>query len=285
MGNYSKMQKLWLDYFKRQVETYDCPISVTLTLPESNATKVAEVVRFHSKPRPKPRSLSFTNQPIFTSPELTPPPTPTELTIRVSTPRFFSRFFSHQDPRQTVYLDITSQPVERQPAEINNLRLFLDILMSPGDGDKPLSSWRGWRWQIATWLRRRKTEAELDALPPEDTHPIPEVHAPSRLSTLDQHFLTVDAKLYRRTTVQSVLIDYIAFGEAESLELYDKVIGLFLRSCLVALTVMLATNFEAGLALNAIRTMAWSSSLSSMQIAAFALINSSLFWDIARAAF
>lgn len=85
--------------------------------------------------------------------------------------------------------------------------------------------------------------------------------------------------------MQSVLIDYIAFGEAESLELYDKVIGLFLRSCLVALTVMLATNFEAGLALNAIRTMAWSGSLSKMQIAAFALINSSLFWDIARAAF
>lgn len=281
------MQKLWLDYFKSQVETYDSPISVTLTLPESNATKIAEVVKFQSKPRPKPRSLSFINQPIFTSPELTPPPTPTELTIRVSTPRFFSRFFSHQDPRQTVYLDITSQPIERQPAEINNLQLFLDILLSPRHDDKPLSSnWRGWRWRIASWLRRRKTEAELDALPPEDTHPIPEVHVPSRLSTLDQHFLTADLnRLYRRTTVQSVLIDYIAFGEAESLELYDKVIGLFLRSCLLALTVMLAMNFEAESALNSIRTMAWSGSLSKMQIAAFALINGSLVWDTARAAF
>lgn len=280
------MQKLWLEYFKHQVEAYDCPISVTLTLPESNATKIAEVVKFQSKPRPKPRSLSFTNQPIFTSPELTPPPTPTELTIRVSTPRFFSRFFSHQDPRQTVYLDITSQPVERQPAEINNLRLFLDILLSPRHEDKPLSSWGGWRWRIAAWLRRRKTQAELDALPPEDTHPIPEVHASSGLSTLDQHFLTTDAKrLYRRTTVQSVLIDYIAFGEAESLELYDKVIGLFLRSCLVALTMMLASNFDSGSALNAIQTITWPISLSNMQIAAFTLINSSLFWDTARAAF
>lgn len=85
--------------------------------------------------------------------------------------------------------------------------------------------------------------------------------------------------------MQAVLIDYIAFGEAESLELYDKAIGLFLRSCLITLTVMLATSFEAGSALNSIRTTAWSGSLSNMQVAAFTLINSSLFWDTARAAF
>lgn len=85
--------------------------------------------------------------------------------------------------------------------------------------------------------------------------------------------------------MQSVLIDYIAFGEAESLELYDKVIGLFLRSCLVALTMMLASNFDSGSALNAIQTITWPISLSNMQIAAFTLINSSLFWDTARAAF
>lgn len=282
------MQKLWLDYFKRRVETYDSPISVSLTLPESNATKVAEVVKFQSKPsRPKPRSLSLTNQPIFITPELTPPPTPTELTIRVSNPRFFARFFSHQDPRQTVYLDIISQPAERQLAEISNLPLFQDILLSPTREKKPpLFGWREWRWRIASWLRCRKTAAELDALPPEDTHIVPAIHPPSSLSTLDEHFLTADTnRLYRRTTLQSVLIDSIAFGEAESLELYEKAVELVLRSCLVALTVVLATNFEAGSALTSIRTTAWSGSVSSLQVAAFTFINGSLLWDAARAAF
>lgn len=282
------MQKLWLDYFKCQVETYDYDISVTLTLPESNATKVAEVVKFKSKPsRPKPRALSLTNQPFLINPELTPPPTPTELSIRVTNPRFFSRFFSHQDPRQTVYLDIISQPVERQLAEISDLHLFQDILLSPKRDDKsPSLDWKGWRWRFVAWLRRRKTAAELDALPPEDTYPVPAIHPHSSLSTLDEHFLTGSTnRLYRRTTLQSILIDFIAFGESESLELYEKLIGGLLRSCLVVLAVMLAASLEAGTALASLRATPWSGSASNLQMAAFTLINGSLFWDAARAAF
>lgn len=284
--NCSEMQKLWLDYFKRRVETYSDPISVTLTLPESKATKIPEVMRFQSSPE----SLSeFQNLSSYqkTSPtsESTTSSTPVHLTIRVSNPRFFARFFSHQDPQHTIYLDIISQPVERRLAQINDLQLFQNLL-SPKQPNKLSSSgWRGWRWQITAWLRRRKTAAELDALPAEDT-PTPTVHAPSSLSTLDEHFLTSDTKrLYRRAAVQAVLIDTIAFGEAESLELYEKIVGLALQSCLVALTMHLAASFKApGSIFASIRTIDCLGSVNSLQnMGTFALVNSPLFWSAARA--
>ncbi|KAI5852711.1 hypothetical protein DFP73DRAFT_570923 [Morchella snyderi] len=269
-----------------RVETYNEPLLVTLTLPESNATKDAEVVTFQSKTRPKLRSLTLSSEPIFATPELTPPPTPTHLTVRVSNPRFFARYFSHQDPKQTIYLDITSQPDERKLAQINDLPLFQDILSPKQERKVPLSSWMDWRWKITSWWRRRKTSAELDSLPPEDT-PTPTVYECSSMSTLDEHFFTADMKpLYRKTTMTAVLIDCIAFGEAESLELYEKIVRLFLRLCLVLMTIIMAMSFKTpGSFIMSARTADWSSLMSSLPVGTFALINGPLFWDAALSTF
>ncbi|KAL7272312.1 hypothetical protein RUND412_004886 [Rhizina undulata] len=282
------MQRLWLDFFQHRVSNYHLPLSVKFTLPESNATKVAETVMFQSNIAGKVCPTECRGSAIHLPPTASIPPAraatnsaqlsqpqPLFLNIRVTNPRFFARFFSHQDARQTVYLDIISQPVERRLAEIDDLRVFLDILsphssssgkssntsenqttslLQPSPSRKTSRS--GLRWRIVSWLRRWKTMGELKALPPvvlpEDSLLPPALLPAGSFNTLDEYHLSLPdsdesaarlRRTYRQKTLQAVLIDYIAFGESESLELYGKIVNLLLHVLLMCVTVTFGSRF------------------------------------------
>ena len=220
-------QKLWLEYFQHRVSAYPYPISTTVVLPESNAMRTPECATFRNK--------LFIDSPQSPS-----------LTIRVCNPRFFTRYFSHQDPLQTIYLDIISQPHERRLAEISNLSLFQDLLhpQLPPSSPLPLSpppiQKPGVAHSILARLRRFKTSLEFSSLPPDDDSP-PSLRPPSYTSTLDAFFGATAPSRYRRCAVKAVLIDLIAFGEADSLELYARVCGfLGVTSLVVGVKVALA---------------------------------------------
>ncbi|KAG0639692.1 hypothetical protein HOY80DRAFT_68805 [Tuber brumale] len=249
------MQRLWLDYFKHRVSTYNLPISVTITLPESNATKIAESVTFHSDQLNRGvspaqagasdsqgQSLHFGG---LDAPSL-PNTAKSHLTIRVSNPRFFTRFFSHQDPLQTIYLDIISQPDERRLAEVNNLPLFQDLLhlhppkeTSILKNKQPTIQFRP--FNIIPRLRRLKTSLELSSLRP-DEESLFRLYPICHRSTLDEFFRASPG--CRRNCMKAVLVDLIAFGEAESLDLYEKVLEVGIWSVTIGLTVSLMASLQ-----------------------------------------
>ncbi|CUS10759.1 unnamed protein product [Tuber aestivum] len=293
------MQKMWLDYFKHRVLTYNRPISVTITLPESNATKVAEDVTFYSEKLSRGifpaqvEALKSRGQ----SPPFAPSPPNTaksHLTIRVSNPRFFTRFFSHQDPLQTIYLDIISQPGERRLAEVNNIPLFQDLLhprrtttASIPENKQPAIQFRP--FNIIPRLRRLKTSLELSSLRLDEEfllRPYPVSHR----STLDEFFRA--SCRYRRNGMKAILVDLIAFGEAESLDLYEKVLEVGIWGVTIGLTVSLVASMQLDIGgLAGLGSSVWSSLLSLSWSWPWAVpadlagVNAPLLWSAIKAVF
>ncbi|KAG0133834.1 hypothetical protein HOY82DRAFT_248736 [Tuber indicum] len=297
------MQRLWLDYLKHRVSTYNLPILVTVTLPESNATKAAENVTFYSdqlsrgvSPAQAGASDSQGQPPPFR--ELDAPSlsnrAESHLTIRVSNPRFFTRFFSHQDPLQTIYLDIISQPDERRLAVVNNLPLFQDLLRpqqpkatSILKNRQPLIQFGP--FNIIPRLRRLKTSLELSSLR-SDEESLIRLYPISHRSTLDEFFRT--SRRCRRNCMKAVLVDLIAFGEAESLDLYEKVLEVGIWSVSIGLTVSLVASMQLDIGgLAGLGGTVWSSlppfscPLSWTVPADLAGVNAPLLWGAAKAVF
>ncbi|PUU75222.1 hypothetical protein B9Z19DRAFT_1131714 [Tuber borchii] len=295
------MQELWLDYFKHRVSIYNPPISATITLPESNATKVAESVTFYSgqlnrgisqaeASGSQGRSLPFRGINSSSPPNIAK----SHLTIRVSNPRFFTRFFSHQDPLQTIYLDIISQPNERRLAEVNNLPLFQDLLRSqqPKATAVPKNKQPSTQFpsfNIISRLQRLKTSLELSSLRTDEVSPL-RLYPVSHQSTLDRFFQA--SCRCRRNCMKAVLVDLIAFGEAESLDLYEKVLEIGIWSVTIGLTVSLAASMQldiGGLASlgvsmwSSFSPLSWSSPWSVP--ADFARVNAPLLWSAVKAVF
>ncbi|RPA96795.1 DUF1365-domain-containing protein [Choiromyces venosus 120613-1] len=289
------------DYFEHRVSTYSLPISVTITLPESNATKAAENVTFYSEqlirgisPAQTEASKSRGQSP---SPGGADAPSSSctatsHLTIRVSNPRFFTRFFSHQDPLQTIYLDIISQPDERRLAEVNNLPLFQDLLHPHESKTSPKKKQPTIRFRlfnINPRLRRLKTSLELSSLRP-DEESLPPLHPISYRSTLDEFFRA--SCRYRRNCMKAVLVDLIAFGEAESLDLYEKVLEVGVWSVTIGLMVSLAASMQLDIGgLAGLGGSMWSSFLllswswSWSLPADLAGANAPLLWSAVKAVF
>lgn len=295
------MQELWLDYFKHRVSIYNHPISATITLPESNATKVAENVTFYSDQlsrgvsqaeasKLQEQSLPFEGINASSPSNISK----SHLTIRVTNPRFFTRFFSHQDPLQTIYLDIISQPDERRLAEVNNLTLFRDLLhpQQPKTTSIPKnkqSTTRSRSLNIVSCLRRLRASLELSSLRTDEVSP-PRLYPISHRSTLDKFFQT--SVRYRRNCMKAVLVDLIAFGEAESLDLYEKVLEVGIWSVTIGLTVSLAASMrldigglaELGVSMwSSFSPLSWSWSWSVP--ANLAGVNAPLLWSAVKAVF
>jgi len=295
------MQELWLDYFKHRVSIYNRPISATITLPESNATKVAENVTFYSgqlnRGVSQVEASKSEEQPLPFGGINAPSPSSiarSHLTIRITNPRFFTRFFSHQDPLQTIYLDIISQPDERRLAEVNNLSLFRDLLhpqqpkaTSMPKNKQPTSQFHS--LNIIPRLRRLKASLELSSFRTDEVSP-PQLYPISHRSTLDRFFQT--SCRYRRNCMKAILVDLIAFGEAESLDLYERVLEVGIWSVTIGLTVSLAASMQLDIGgLAALGVSMWSSfsplcwSWSWSVPADLAGVNAPLLWSAVKAVF
>ncbi|PWW77990.1 DUF1365-domain-containing protein [Tuber magnatum] len=294
------MQKLWLDYFKHRVSTYNLPVSVTITLPESNATKVAENVTFYSDqlnrgiPPAQAEASKLRGEFLPLGGAGAPLPSNTaksHLTIRVSNPRFFTRFFSHQDPLQTIYLDIISQPEERRLAEVNNIPLLQDLLhpkqtkMAPVPKNKRPTI-QSLPFNIIPRLRRLKTSLELSSLRL-DEESLLRLYPISHRSTLDEFFRA--SGRCRRNCMKAILVDLIAFGEAESLELYEKVLEVGIWSVTIGLTVSLVASMQLDIGgLAGIGSSVWSAlsplswSWSRTVPADLAGVNAPLLWSAVK---
>lgn len=92
--------------------------------------------------------------------------------------------------------------------------------------------------------------------------------------------------------MKAVLVDLIAFGEAESLDLYEKVLEVGIWSVTIGLTVSLAASMQLDIGgLASLGVAMWSSfsplswSLSWSVPADFAGVNAPLLWSAVKAVF
>ncbi|KAF8443652.1 hypothetical protein BDZ91DRAFT_167116 [Kalaharituber pfeilii] len=274
-----EMQEMWIEYFKDRVQKYPHPLICTLILPESHATRTAESLVLQSKVTEsstdhrrtqsnRDANGESTDEHAGTRNYLSPPPfghrgtlpSIRTLAIQVNNPRFFRRFFSHQNPAHTVHLEIVSQPYERQAAHINDIGLFLDVLtrsfpsdVAVGHAEPVNQPAYSARWRVVSWLRHLKSKMELeernresfgddvDTTGPGDKNSISQqppslaLLPHSAVNTLDAYFFSsqdfssvsfgvAERKVsrYRRKTLQAILTDVIAFGDPEMLQTYES---------------------------------------------------------------
>ena len=226
------MIAIWLKYFEDRVQKYPQPLTVSIVMPQPHASSVPEIITIQNVTESSPLTVSKDGS---TTPQNL------ELSIQVNNPRFFRRFFALQDPAQAIYLDILSQPYERHSAYINNMDLFLDVLLKsrPSEigeyfGLRPQHSLR---WRVLSIYRRlfsakvmtaralemvveaQGTEKE-DKAQEENSDP-PSPQYPTRFNTLDyyissQGFFTISK--YRSLSLEAYLVDTVASGDVESFQ-------------------------------------------------------------------
>lgn len=250
------MIKLWLEYLDDRIQKYPQPLLVSIVMPQPHASRIPEIISLqnalatakYDNKEPVPAELASSNNthlepPAFKHEQL--PVQPLQLTIQVNNPRFFRRFFALQDPTQAIHLDILSQPYERHSAHINNLDLFLDVLLKSRASDVgvgfSLQPQHSLRWRMLSYCRRAfstklMTERTLDMVA-EDQHddddtqiamPIKEQsvdfdplrpQSTTRFNTLDYYISTRDfatISLYRRLSLEAYLVDVVASGDVET---------------------------------------------------------------------
>jgi len=255
---------MWLEYFADRVQKYQHPLSVSIVMPQPHASRIPEIITYQNALASaatgihetrttirKDGSFLATKQ-VINNGSLAPPPfihqaivaQPAQLTIQVHNPRFFRRFFALQDPTQAVYLDILSQPYERHSAHINNMDLFLDVLLKSRPSDVGvgliLQPQHSFRWRVLSYCRRSfsaqtmearakemiaeghytekqrllamdsVTGARFDPLVPQST---------TRFNTLDYYtslksFAAISK--YRRLSFEAYLVDAVASGDVET---------------------------------------------------------------------
>ena len=228
------MQSMWLEYFKDRVSRFPHPLTITIVLP-TQAAQAPEVVVLQS---PVAATLRDDNP--------TDAPATNILTIQVNNPRFFRRFFSHDNPAQTLQLDVLLEPYERQSAHINNIQLFMDVLTKSFSSDigivphhhsaydfqwRILSLWRGLRseQELRRGLSDSIMEGAFSGAPkvvlaqPKTTSEVFSV-MPST-NTLDAYAFSSKelVRSYKRMMFEALLIDAIANSDPERYELYESI--------------------------------------------------------------
>ena len=254
---------MWLEYFADRVQKYQHPLSVSIVMPQPHASRIPEIITYQNALASAANGIHGTRttirkdgnflatKPVINNGSLAPPPfihqaivaQPAQLTIQVHNPRFFRRFFALQDPTQAVYLDILSQPYERHSAQINNMSLFLDVLLKSrpsdvGDG-LVLQPQHSFRWRMLSYCRRIFSGQIMDARAKEmiaEGHCTEEQRLATdsvtgdrfdplvsqyttRFNTLDYYmslksFATISK--YRRLSFEAYLVDTVASGDVES---------------------------------------------------------------------
>lgn len=243
---------MWLDNLQHKVSIFPRPVRVTVLLPQSAVLREAENCCYYSSSYSKADNNNA------------------EVTIRVKTPRFFSRFFSHQDASQTLFLDTTTQSAEHRAADINDAFLLVEILgCSRKEVDGSIAPRKSLYWRFFAWMRNKKTTAELANVSADSGSEIGELLPPAvfekgSLSAMDSHFLSnpSTARRYQRIVAKAVLIDTLAFNDPESFELYQNIfkLGAFAISAFV--TIVTLTQAHAGSLVDLLASGDFSSILS-----------------------
>jgi len=282
---------MWLEYFADRVQKYQHPLCVSIVMPQPHASRIPEIITYQNALASAASGIHGTRttirkdgnflatEPVINNGNLAPPPfihqaivaQPAQLTIQVHNPRFFRRFFALQDPTQAVHLDILSQPYERHSAQINNMDLFLDILLKSrpsdvGDG-LVLQPQHSFRWRMLSYCRRLFSAQIMDSRAKEmiaEDHYTEEQRllavdpvtgdkfdplvpqSTTRFNTLDYYmslksFATISK--YRRLSFEAYLVDAVASGDVESFVHLIKIWGAVVYVARVLVMIYLGVSF------------------------------------------
>ncbi|KAF8434888.1 hypothetical protein BGX38DRAFT_1275271 [Terfezia claveryi] len=286
-----EMAELWLEYFADRVQKYQHPLWVSIVMPQPHASRIPEIITYQNalasaasgvrgtRTTTRKDGKFFATELVTNNDNLAPPPfihqaivaQPAHLTIQVHNPRFFRRFFALQDPTQAVYLDILSQPYERHSAHINNMDLFLDVLLKSrssdvGDG-LVLQPQHSFRWRMLSYCRRLFSAQIMDARAKEmiaEGHYTSEQRllaidpvtgdrfdslvpqSTTRFNTLDyylslKNFATISK--YRRLSFEAYFVDVFAGGDVESFVYLIRIWGAVVYVARVLVMIYLGVSF------------------------------------------
>lgn len=227
-----EMQDLWITYVRQKLSEFPRPLRLSVYLPQSSPLKEAEMQSFTS--------------PSFSDNEKVGE----ELIVRVKNPRFFYRFFSHQHPSQTLFLDSTLQKPEHRAADISDTETLLNIL-GTRKGSQPIAR-KGWIWTLLAWSRQRKSYFDLTEHRATNSSSRGELPEPSLLdrsiaNPMDEFFLSDPSmsSYYTRKVAQALMIDIVAFGDAESYQLYRSATTLFFLLLSIGVGMFTAIQYNA----------------------------------------
>ncbi|KAA8909976.1 hypothetical protein FN846DRAFT_775762 [Sphaerosporella brunnea] len=224
-----KMQNLFLGYLESRVSAFGGGLEVKITLPESEPHKSPSEVVYLSKKHGTEETR--------------------KLHIRVLNPRFFLRFFSNQDPAQTIWMDYTAVDAEFRPVviEAGSIKLLKTVLSLPGK--KGHGTTTSWTWYMISRFRNWKTDRELRDTSAKTKLSAPKLYDSASFNALDKFFLVHNRvaypksyRMYQWSVVHALLADVIGFGDAGNLELYASIL-----KAVGAVTAAIVVNVAAAL--------------------------------------